>query len=166
MRVSRNNAPGAPGAKAAPVGGAAGVKTRWCRGCRLSFTTSRYLRLGCAVITGLLAAPLVSAQQILPTSGLEIKHHDIIAEPPVWRVRYLAPDLAGSDLPYLDVAGDMELLCTQDALQRVAEKGGAPAQIVITLMSEPVAFGVMTPGVTQFFESYEVQSDLCIWEAF
>ncbi|WP_323771388.1 DUF6497 family protein [Antarctobacter sp.] len=166
MRVSRNTAPGAPGVKAAPVGGAAGVKTRWYRGCRLDFTYPNVARLGAAVIAGLFAGPLAAAPQLLPTSGLEIELHDIIAQPPVWRVRYIAPNLARDDLPFADVAGDMELLCTQDALHRITEEGGAPSQIVITLMSAPVEFGVMTPGVTQFFESYMVESDLCIWEAF
>ncbi|WP_141135782.1 DUF6497 family protein [Antarctobacter heliothermus] len=113
-----------------------------------------------------MAAPLTAAQQILPTSGLEIELHDIIAQPPVWRVRYIAPNLSQDGVLYADVAGDMELLCTQDALVRIAGEGGAPSQIVITLMSAPVVFGEMTPGVTQFFESYSVESDLCIWEAF
>ncbi|WP_417208052.1 DUF6497 family protein [Antarctobacter sp.] len=166
MRVSRNTASGAPEAKAAPVGGAAGVKTRWCRGCRLKISHPKVIRLGAAAIAGLFAVPLDAAQQVLPTSGLEIELHDIIAQPPVWRVRYIAPNLAQDGLPFADVAGDMELLCTQDALQRITQEGGAPSQIVITLMSAPVEFGVMTPGVTQFFESYTVESDLCIWEAF
>ncbi|ASP22640.1 hypothetical protein ANTHELSMS3_04031 [Antarctobacter heliothermus] len=161
MGASRNIAPGAPGAKAVPTGGAAGVTARWCRGCR-----PRVSQLGIALVAGLLAAPLAAAQQILPTSGLEIEHHDIIAQPPVWRVRYIAPHLAQDGVLYADVAGDMELLCTQDALARIVQDGGEPSQIVITLMSAPVVFGEMTPGVTQFFESYSVESDLCIWEAF
>lgn len=164
MRVSRNIALGAPRAKAAPVGGAAGVKARWCRGCRLCLS---YLGIGLvAGVPGVSLAATQQVQQILPTSGLEIQHHDIIAQPPVWRVRYIAQNLSNDGLPYADVAGDMELLCTQDALARVAGQGGAPSQIVITLMSAPVVFGEMTPGVTQFFESYAVENDLCIWEAF
>lgn len=156
MTASRNMALGAPGVLAAPVGGAAGVNTRWCRGCRLMLS----------LIAGLMGAVPVGAQQILPTSGLEIGYHDIIADPPVWRVRYVAPELATDGLPYIDVAGDMEILCTQDALARITQNGDTPSRIVITLMTEPVEFGVMTPGVTQFFESFSVDGGLCIWEAF
>lgn len=160
MTAPKNIAAGAPTAKAAPVGGAAGVKTRRCWGCRLSVSS---VLAGIAVLAG---APMSLAQQVLPTSGLEITHHDTIANPPLWRVRYVAPALAQGDLSYLDVAGDMELLCTQDALGRVLKSGARPAQIVITLMAAPVEFGVMTPGVTQYFESFSVESGLCIWEAF
>ncbi|OWV47491.1 acetolactate synthase [Mameliella alba] len=110
------------------------------------------------------AAPVL--KDILPTSGLEFTYHDVIAEPPLWRVRYVVPALDTAELPFEEVAGDIELLCTQDALRRVTDAGGEPATIVITLMSEPVDFGIMTPDVTQFFESFFVQSDLCIWEAF
>jgi hypothetical protein len=38
--------------------------------------------------------------------------------------------------------------------------------VVISLMQSPVDFGVMTPDVVQFFESFTIENDLCIWEAF
>ncbi|WP_300442540.1 DUF6497 family protein [uncultured Mameliella sp.] len=163
-RSRRVSAPGVPGALVAPVGGAASIARR-CRGCRLFFAPILALAVLCGPIDAQ-EEPAPVLRDILPTSGLEFTYHDVIAEPPLWRVRYVVPALGRAELPFEEVAGDIELLCTQDALRRVVDAGGAPDTIVITLMSEPVDFGVMTPDVTQFFESFFVQSDLCIWEAF
>ncbi len=159
-------APGALGESAAPVGGATG-HTRRCWGCRLiptlTFPTLRQLSL--PILLHMAAAPLW-AEQGSDDHGLEIRFHDVIAEPPVWRVRYVAPGLSEEGVTYADVAEDMQILCAEDALPRVTEGGTVPQTIVITLMSEPVTFGVMTPGVRQFFESYRVEGPRCIWEAF
>ncbi|WP_305971494.1 MULTISPECIES: DUF6497 family protein [unclassified Mameliella] len=164
MIRSRVSAPGVPGALAAPVGGAASIARR-CRGCRPFFAQIlTLLALGGPLHAQDETVPVL--RDILPTSGLEFTYHDVVAEPPLWRVRYVVPALDSAELSFEEVAGDIELLCTQDALRRVIEAGGEPATIVITLMSEPVDFGVMTPDVTQFFESFFIQSDLCIWEAF
>lgn len=99
-------------------------------------------------------------------SGLTVTHHDMIDESPTYRMRYVAPGLADSAVEYQDVAADMEVLCATHALPYLRQAGHAPDRIVIAWMSAPVAFGVMTPEIRQFFESFAVQGDLCIWEAF
>jgi hypothetical protein len=157
MTAHRFIAPGALGDLAAPVGGATGL-TRRCRGCQqpiLIFTV---------VFAAWLSAAL--AEPVTLDSGLQVTWHDVIAEPPTWRMRYVAPDLVRDGRVYADVADDMQRLCDGDALQRVTAFGEAPQRVVITLMSQPVEFGVMTPDVRQFFESYRVENGLCIWEAF
>ncbi|MFW2544592.1 DUF6497 family protein [Primorskyibacter sp. 2E107] len=103
-------------------------------------------------------------------SGLDVRFHDLIWDEPgsglTYRFRFLAPQIAEGETEYETVAADMEALCTEYALPRLAGTGPQPGRIVITLMSEPVEFGVMTPDAVQFFESYSVDGAVCIWEAF
>ncbi len=156
--ATRTTAPGALGGLAALVGGAAGLLIRRCQSCPP-------ILVGLAVLAAMPATP-APAGQTLPATGLEITAFDIVAEPPLYRVRYLAPGVSDSAVSYVDVAEDMEHLCTHDALPRLLEQGEAPERIVVTLMAEPVDFGTMSPGIRQFFESYRVLDGLCIWEAF
>ncbi|KUF12037.1 hypothetical protein AVJ23_05535 [Pseudoponticoccus marisrubri] len=90
----------------------------------------------------------------------------MLEEGTTYRFRYIAPAIAEEGVDFLAVAGDMEALCTTQALPYLARQGHDAERVVITLMQEPVDFGVMSPGVTQFFESYEVREGRCIWEAF
>jgi hypothetical protein len=102
-------------------------------------------------------------------SGQKVSMFDTIADevmPGTYRVRYLAPEIGSEGRSFVDVAEDMAVLCDSQALPKLMSDGSAPARIVVTLMSEPVEFGVMTPDVTQFFESYSIENGLCIWEAF
>ena len=117
------------------------------------------LLAGCA-----LAGP--APAEPLPTSGLAADFHDLIDEAPIYRIRYLVPALASKDVEYMAVADDMALLCQLDALPRLANLGADPQRVVVSLMAAPVEFGVMTPEIRQFFESYTVENGLCIWEAF
>ncbi|MBV2360475.1 acetolactate synthase [Thalassococcus sp. CAU 1522] len=104
------------------------------------------------------------------TSGLDVTLHDLFrdeeAGPAVYRARYVAPGIALDDLDYESVAADMEILCRGDALPQLASADPAPQRIVVTLMSEPAEFGAANPDITQFFESFSIENDLCIWEAF
>lgn len=157
-RVSRYTVPGAPGTMAAPAGGA-GVFGRLCRGC---------FNLAAAT---LIAVPLIAETPVpltlqLPVSGLPVTLFDEIDEVPTYRFRYLVPALATGEIDYEAMASDMEGLCQSDALPRLMTAGAVPERIIVTLMAEPVEFGVMTPEIPQFFESYLVQDGLCIWEAF
>ena len=155
-RVSRYTAAGAPDAIAAPAGGA-GVFGRLCWGC-FNFT----------LMTGLftLVAALPLRAEVLPLSGLEFAFHDEIDEAPTFRMRYVVPALSAAEIDFDAMADDMAQLCATDALPRLAEQGANPYRVVVTLMAEPVEFGVMTPEIRQFFESYTVEDGLCIWEAF
>jgi hypothetical protein len=147
---NESTAHGAPWAGAAPVGGA-GAVSRLCRGC--------VIFLAALACTG---APVAS--ETLPASGLEVDFFDMIDEAPTFRARYVAPDLTDPSVEYFALADDMALLCQQEALPRLAAR--EPERIVVSLMSAPVEFGVMTPEIRQFFESFRVEGGLCIWEAF
>ena len=48
----------------------------------------------------------------------------------------------------------------------LAEFGPAPEQIVISLSDRAVPFGESAPDVVQFFESYRIENDICVWEMF
>ncbi len=149
----RNSSPGAPGTCAAPTGGL----TWWGR--------------GCASFLGIfLASMTLASEPVTVPSGIEVNFYDMIWDAPgdglTYRFRFLAPKIADPDTDYMSVASDMEALCNDYAIPRLAGTGPQPNRIVVTLMAEPVDFGVMNPDVTQFFESYSVENDLCIWEAF
>jgi hypothetical protein len=120
------------------------------------------------MMIGLLALSVApcSAEVMVAQSGLHVAYFDTIDEAPTYRLRYTAPALADATLDYATVADDMTMLCQDDALPRLAEAGANPSQVVITLMAAPVEFGVITPEIRQFFESYSIQDGLCIWEAF
>ncbi|WP_276606302.1 DUF6497 family protein [Pacificoceanicola onchidii] len=153
----RNTLPGAPGTGAAPTGG----PTWWGRGCASIIAALMIWGGGVAAET----QPMLDVP-----SGLKVSFHDMLWDEPgsglTYRFRFLAPDIAAEETDYQSVAADMDKLCNDYAIPRLAQTGPQPSRIVITLMSEPVEFGVMTPEVTQFFESYSVEDTLCIWEAF
>lgn len=84
------------------------------------------------------------------------------------RFRFLAPAIAreGGGMPADLIGQDMQHLCDHYALPRIADTGPRPAQIIISLASAPVEFGVADPAVTQFFEAYSPAGGACQWEAF
>ncbi|MBP0481133.1 DUF6497 family protein [Sagittula salina] len=159
-RKMEHHALGAPDAIAAPAGGA-DVFGRPCRGC---VRISLHKTLNATLLVCALSAP--AGAGTLAFSGLDYAWHDEIAEAPTYRLRYVTPGLADDSVNYTAVSDDMAALCQSDALPRLAGQGATPQRVVITLMAEPVDFGVMTPGVRQFFESYAIEDGLCIWEAF
>lgn len=148
---------GAPEVRVAPAGG----PTLWGRGCVFTLTV-------CAALLPATAA--IASEPIAVPSGLDVSYHDIIWDTPgeglTYRFRFLAPSIAEGEIDYMSVASDMEFLCNDFALPRLAQIGPQPNRITITLMEEPVDFGIMSPGITQYFESFSLENDLCIWEAF
>lgn len=125
---------------------------------------------GCSIaVMAFVAAAAASAETVPVPSGLDISFFDVIQDVAgdgyTYRFRFVAPAIAG-DVDFAAVAADMDLLCSEYALPRVPYPGPRPNRIVISLMSEPTEFGVMNPEVIQFFESYSIENDLCIWEAF
>jgi hypothetical protein len=100
------------------------------------------------------------------SSGIAVTLHDVIDENPLFRVRFVAPDIGTPGAEFADLVDDLETLCSTIALPHLKAQGFAPQQIVVALMKKPVEFGVMSPNITQFFESYRIENDLCIWEVF
>ncbi len=125
---------------------------------------------GLAVIVLAMLAGRAVAQEITLPSGLRVSLHDVImdAAPELARFRFIAPaiDPGGDALTYQAVADDFQVLCDTYALPALRQAGQSVAEIVITLMDRPVAFGEIAPGATQFFEPFSVATGACIWEQF
>lgn len=105
-------------------------------------------------------------------SGQEITLQDVIWNAPgpegmALRFRFLAPGIAPGGGVDFDVAsGDMQFLCDNFALPRIAEGGPQPEQVIISLSDVPVVFGESAPEAVQFFESYRIEDGQCVWEMF
>lgn len=102
-------------------------------------------------------------------SGLEVHLQEMLWDRPggglVYRFRFVAAEFTG-DGPFGAVMTDLEYLCTQFALPKLANIGPQPSQIIISLADKPSEFGVYDPDVTQVFEAYGVKNGTCIWEVF
>ncbi|WP_219928992.1 DUF6497 family protein [Pseudoprimorskyibacter insulae] len=145
--------------RATPAGGA------WKRGWgRVKFHT-----IAAFIIASVVSAPLCADPVTVP-SGQPVEFLDMIWDQPgpglFYRYRFVAPEIGQQGREFSDVAGDLEFLCNQYALPRVAETGPQPSQIVISLSSAPLEFGQADPDIVQFFEAYSVENGRCIWEVF
>jgi len=126
-----------------------------------------------AYLLALSATPAAAQAPIDVPSGQPVTHYDTITGEPgpaglTARFRFVAPQIAreGGTMPFELAAGDMDYLCESYALPRLSDIGPQIAQVVITLMDRPVAFGQPDPDATQFFEAYRPENDRCIWEGF
>jgi hypothetical protein len=84
------------------------------------------------------------------------------------RLRFIAPDLV-SPLKrpnFEDMTIDLEALCNDYGLSNLFENSTNPKQIVISLSSEPVEFGVANSEIEQVFEAFSVKDDTCMLEMF
>ncbi len=123
------------------------------------------------VLLILIASPIF-AQNITVPSGQPVTLHDIMIETTDqandYRFRFLTPDIAGSDvLQNIDtLEGDMVHLCQEFALPQIAQGGDVAGRVIISFADRATEFGVAAPDVTQVFESYSIENDTCIWEAF
>lgn len=106
-------------------------------------------------------------------SGQEVRFLDVIHGEPgpaglTTRFRFVAPAIAreGGTVNAEAAQEDMAALCSDYALQRIANTGPQPAQIIIVLADREVAFGEPAPEATQYFEAYSLADGMCIWEPF
>lgn len=107
------------------------------------------------------------ADPVVP-SGQYLRYFDTLMEPPedkILRVRFLAPEIKDQGRSFEEVAQDMEYLCQEVILPHL-DRPGLPEKIIVSFMAEPVEFGIMAPKVTQYFESYKIEADICIWDFF
>lgn len=123
----------------------------------------------------LITAPALAegAGGIALPSGREVAFHDVI-----WgevgpggltvRFRFLEADLAAvvDATPYDELEADMQFLCQDYALARIANTGPQPATIMVSISDRPVDFGAPDPAATQVFEAYRSEDGICIWEGF
>ncbi len=120
------------------------------------------------------SAVLVGEGDPVPVpSGQQVTLQDVIWNAPgayglTLRFRFLAPAIArkGGSIDFETAAADMQALCETYALQRLADFGPAPTQIIISMSDVAVPFGEAAPDATQFFEAYRIEDGACIWEAF
>ncbi len=125
-----------------------------------------------AVVPAALAGMLWAATQTGPValpSGQQVRLQEVIEErsegAQVARFRFIAPWIfGGGDAGFIEQ--DMEHLCNEVAARQVANLSALPAQIVISLSSEPTEFGVPAPEITQFFQAYSLVDGTCVWEPF
>lgn len=118
----------------------------------------------------LLVAQSVSADDLTVPSGQPVRFLEMLWDRPggglVYRFRFVAPEIGDAGREYEDVEMDMQHLCQTFALDRIAQTGPKPSQIVISLSQTETEFGEATPDVTQFFEAYRVEDETCILEFF
>lgn len=83
-----------------------------------------------------------------------------------YRFRFIAPELDAIRLDPEASGRDMDHLCAEFALPRVANTGPRPNRIVISLSDTETEFGIANPEAIQIFESYSLVGEECIWEPF
>lgn len=132
----------------------------------------RVLAGGCLACVGpaVLAAGL---DGIALPSGQTVTWIDTIHDAPgpeglTLRFRFLAPAIAreGGTVTADEAQEDMQVLCDEYALPRIAGTGPQPSQIVISLSDREVPFGEPDPDATQYFEAYSIADGACRWEVF
>lgn len=106
-------------------------------------------------------------------SGQEVRFLDAILGEPgpeglTARFRFVAPAIArdGGTVNAEAAQEDMAALCSDFALQRIANTGPQPAQIIIALADRELPFGEPAPEATQYFEAYSLADGMCVWEPF
>lgn len=116
-------------------------------------------------------APIEVAEDgsLLLPSGLSAYLHEMLWDRPggglVYRFRFVAEDFTGKE-DFEKQSEDLEFLCNDYAIDKLADIGPKPSQIVISLADKPSEFGKYEPDVEQIFESFSVEDGACIWDIF
>lgn len=122
-----------------------------------------------SVLTGAAATATGQEEPLAVPSGQPVEFVEMLWDRPggglVYRFRFLAPQI-NAGMGFEQSAADMEYLCREFALPRVANTGPQPRQIIISLADRPVEFGVTDTEAVQYFEAYRVENGGCIWEMF
>ena len=111
-----------------------------------------------AVIAGTANVAFASDDEplILPSglkATLQERLTDRLDGEPAHRFRFVAPAFKGVGDVFEQVWDDLEYLCTNYALPRLAEDQTTPGQVIISLADRPSEFGVADPSVFQVFEA-------------
>lgn len=116
------------------------------------------------------AAQSAQAEGLEVPSGQPVTFQEMLWDRPggglVYRFRFVAPEIGEEGREYEHVEADMQFLCETYALDRLAQTGPKPSQIIISLSQSETEFGLPVPDVTQFFEAYRVEDGVCILEFF
>ncbi len=125
-----------------------------------------------SVVVMMVAAPSAPAvaQAVPVPSGTKMELFDVIFEenPSVGRFRFVVPAIApeGPALQFEDVMDDMDYLCDAVVLPALNSSGQTTELVIISLSEQEIAFGEIDADVTQFFQSFQIIDNTCIWEAF
>ncbi|WP_299687680.1 DUF6497 family protein [uncultured Tateyamaria sp.] len=109
--------------------------------------------------------------QDLP-SGQDVTLHEVLVDQvgaEAWlRFRFLAPSIvqSGDGVTYAAAEADFGVLCDAIARPYLTEFDLTADIVVISLMDRAVPFGTSDPDATQFFETFRVADDACVWQAF
>lgn len=126
------------------------------------------------VATAAMAEPLTEAQDgsVLLPSGLVVSLQETRLEPVgapthvvrTVRLRYVSPQLEEDAFAFDRIEGDFAELCASFGLKTRARSAPQAEQVIISIASQPTAFGESAPKVVQYFDAFRVESDTCIWE--
>ncbi len=135
---------------------------------RRSVTLPALLMIALAVTSGCQDESAAGPTVEVP-SGRELSLIDVITNAPgpegaSARFRFLAPGLMSEDMEA--AFADMQIVCDNFALERTEGMVPEPQQIIISFASAEVPFGEPAPDVVQFFESFRIEDEACVWEVF
>ena len=119
--------------------------------------------------------PLATAEDgtITLPSGLVLRQHELRLEPQgavshgvhTVRLRYVSEQLGDSAaFGFERIEQDFSHLCHQFGLAVQGRSAPNAEQIIISMASAPTAFGETAPEVVQYFDSFRIEDDRCIWE--
>lgn len=105
---------------------------------------------------------------VLP-SGLRAELQEMIWNHPgqglTYRFRFFADGFHETE-DLEKVMTDLHHLCTHFVLDRLANTGPMPGQVVVSLADQPSDFGKFDPEITQVFEAFRIENNTCIWGAY
>lgn len=105
--------------------------------------------------------------------GLVLRQHKLRLKPQgavthgvqTMRLRYVSGQLSDDQAFGFDrIEQDFSHLCDQFGLTARGRSAPKAGQIIISLASVPTAFGETAPEVVQYFDSFRVENNRCIWE--
>lgn len=125
----------------------------------------------CVAVQALAPAAAAQDEVLRLPSGLEARLQETVSDRHtgsglVYRFRFVAEGFEGGGAAFDDVTTDLEWLCTEYALPRIADIGPRPGRVVISLADRPSRFGFHDPDVVQVFEAFRPEDGTCNWEMF
>lgn len=122
-------------------------------------------------VQALAAAAMAQGEALSLPSGLDARLQEVVTDRRagsglIYRFRFVAEGLDAGDAAFDQVTADLDWLCTEYALPRIADIGPRPGRVVISLADRPSAFGVHDPDIVQVFEAFRPADGTCNWEMF
>jgi hypothetical protein len=118
--------------------------------------------------SALLSAGGVAAQPVPVPSGLGVERLEVIWDEDlsIGRFRFLAGAIAAPGFDTRTLPEDLAYLCRTIALPETRATRPDWDEVVVSVSSAAIPFGVADPEVTQSFEAYRLDGEDCIWTPF